>query len=160
MNSKYLVEDIDSRKELKNNLIDIVQKKEPMAIRDGKSFIIKCEYPSDLYKSEYRYLTKYISWNNADKKLPLPVNITTSVSVSCKIPSSLQIYLWKENEALLNYKTLKNIPYHENYIIRSGELYSFQVFAFDINIKPFFNFSSLDIKWNINRGEFGDLKDL
>ena len=114
-----------------------------------KNFYVKCAQYSE---NDEKYSFTFNSWNEQDHQLIRPINASTSLLVSCKIPRSLQIYLLKEDEPIYDYNSAK-LQSFGNIYVKNQESYYFQVVAFDILNSPFYNFSSLDVVWTITQLE-------
>ena len=131
------------------NLITIEAMKEKTGIK-RRSFYISCEVPNKIV-SDHSYKVRFISSNAGDKKLPDPVELEANMIVSCKTPYTLQIYLWKINEAPLDINTVGTRLSRE-VSIRNDQTHYFQTWVFDKNNNPFYNFSTLKITWEKDTG--------
>ena len=112
-----------------------------------RQYFTKCNLPRNV-DSLNNYAIRLFSWNEPDLKLLKPVNVSIVLSVSCKIPSKLQIYTFEPYEPHLNIYQAKILGF-EAVNLKNFAEHHFQVFAFDENLLPFYNFSSLEIKWRI-----------
>lgn len=86
-------------------------------------------------------------FNERSTSLPRPVMMKKAITVKCGHPSSIRIYKIGKNQSYLSPSSFKahgDIP--NNIIVDTS--YRLQAWAFDENLKPYFNFSSLDINWS------------
>lgn len=126
--------------------LHISQEKPSMGQKNQRNIVIQCK--SEVFMVDEKYNVTFIAWNTADNSLIKPVNATISIIVFCKKPTSLQIYLLKEDESIYNHNSVK--LYHDRHLhVRNNEVYYFQVWAFDRFNKPFYNFSSINVTWTI-----------
>lgn len=132
----------------KNNLQLFSEKTSTSLHKNHKNLLVKCS--GTQISSDESYHVKYNSWNAPDHQLIKPINASISISVSCKQPKALQIFLLKEDEPLFDHNTAR--LHHAGLIhVKNNEFYYFQVWAFDRLNTPFYNFSSLNITWTITK---------
>lgn len=126
--------------------LDISNEKSPIGQKNQRNIRIQCK--SETFIVDEKYNITFTAWNTADHSLIKPINATISIIVSCKKPTSLQIYLLEEDDSIYNHITAK--LFHDRHIhVRNNEVYYFQAWAFDRFNKPFYNFSSINVTWTI-----------
>ena len=141
----------------KSHLLQINNSPKNYAHKQRKSYQIGCGFPNG--KTDYKHLVKISTWNNPDRRLPRPLNISSNLTISCKIPRSAQIYLWRPHEAVHTVNTIKASGY-EFINLKNRHHHYFQLFAFDNEAKPFYNFSSLAVGWTLDRKEHASLSSM
>lgn len=151
VNEKFEVEDFFRNKKASKYFLSIINLSKYSGQKLRRHYYTKCDLDRDnTYNNELSYLIKVYSWNQPDVKLPKPVNVTLALKVSCKLPSKLQIFtydpyspnIYVYNSKILGLEAVNIKNYAEHF---------FQVFAFDENLTPFYNFSSLDMQWKITK---------
>lgn len=151
INEKYEVEDLIANKKISKYFLTITDLSHYSGQKLRRHYSTKCDLDKDnTYNKELSYMIKIYSWNEPDLKLPKPVNVTLNLKVSCKLPSKLQIYTYDPyapsisayNSKILGLEAVNIKNYAEHF---------FQVFAFDENLTPFYNFSSLEMAWRITK---------
>lgn len=115
--------------------------------KNRKNFLVFC---SKLHDFDHKFAVKFNSFNEPDHQLISPVNASITLAVSCKIPKSFQIFLLKEDEPFFEFNSAK-LQNFNNIHAKNMEAYEFQVWAFDVLNSPFYNFSSLEIKWTVTK---------
>lgn len=147
LNEKYEVEDQILGKATTNHFLTIINLSKPLGQKIKRHYYTKCNLPKDS-RTNQLYSIKLFSWNEPDTKLLKPVNVSLVLNVSCKIPSKLQIYTFEPYETPLNVYNAKILGF-EAVNLKNYADHFFQVFAYDENLVPFYNFSSLEINWKI-----------
>ena len=128
------------------------------SVKTRKSYSIRCGVPSGVGE-KYDYVVRITSQNQADTKLPDPVKLETVLRVSCKDPSSVEIYILKGETDKLDANTVSG-AISESFTIRNNADYYFQTWAFDELKRPFYNFSTLSTKWDLSPYNAGDIKPM
>jgi hypothetical protein len=127
--------------------------------KSKKAFRIECKAPKAGDKKEYFYSIIHSSFNEPDEKLPDPVKMFIETKVSCRNPSSIEIYIWKEGEKRLDVNNAQN-AISESFTIRNNQHHDFQTWVYDSFKRPFYNFSSLNIKWSLTPESAGTLEPM
>jgi len=147
INEIYEVEDKNTGYVTTNHFLtmNILSKHAGQKIK--RHYFTKCNLPrGGNLKNDLLYAIRLFSWNEPDTKLLKPVNISVILSVSCKIPSKLQIYTFEPYQPNINIYQSQILGF-EAVNLKNFADHHFQVFAYDENFLPFYNFSSLGIKW-------------
>lgn len=140
--------------------IDILKHSEIPTIKSRKSLLMECLRPRTAGdKGPYEYAVRLSLQNDADQKLPDPVRLETELSVSCRNPKSIEIYILKEGEKRLDVNTVQS-ALSETFTIRNNQYYDFQTWVFDENKRPFYNFSSLRVDWSLEPASAGTHKSV
>lgn len=121
------------------------------------SFEILCPGPPTEAEKSYPYTVNLTSQNAADYRLPDPVRVESNIKVACKVPSSIEIYIIAQDEKNLDTNRVHNLV-RESYTIRRNQYYNFQTWVFDEQNAPFYNFSSLAIRWDLDPASSGSLE--
>ena len=129
------------------------------SVKSRKSYSIRCGVPSGVEKKSYDYIVKITSQNQADTKLPDPVKLESVLRVSCKNPSSVEIYILKGETDKLDANTVSG-AISESFTIRNSIDYYFQTWAFDEFKRPFYNFSTLSTKWELTPYNAGEIRPM
>ena len=130
-------------------LINVETMREKTGIK-RRSFYISCQMPNRI-ENDYSYKVRYVSSNIGDKKLPDPVELEANIIISCSRPHSLQIYLWKIIDTPVDANTVGTRLSRE-ISLRNNQTHYFQTWVFDKNNNPFYNFSTLKVTWEKERG--------
>jgi len=84
------------------------------------------------------------------------LKLSHSIKIACKVPSSLNLLLIRGEEGIISSKKFRGTR-SDSLTLRNTRKHSFQVWAFDKNKQPFYNFDSLYMQWRISEDSFGTL---
>ena len=141
---------------LSNDQKEVLETKAIEGSKSKRNFLIQCKSILSADQKPANFNLKVAAWNDADQKLPTPVRLETEIRVSCRHPSSIEIYILREGENFLDVNTVQS-AIGETFTIRHNEPYEFQTWAFDENKRPFYNFSSVRIGWTLNPAKTGQI---
>jgi len=144
---------------LTESKVDILSPKALAFSKGKKLYSVTCRKPDTNEKKAYSYTLRITSGNDADYRLPSPVKLQSELRVSCKDPTSMEIYILREEDSRLDVNTVQR-AIGETFTIRNNEYYNFQTWVFDELKRPFYNFSSLKIDWELDPPSSGDLADV
>ena len=150
INEQYEVEDKTTGNIISNYFLTIRKLTKYYGQKINRHYYTSCNLPRGDPRNNHLYAIRLFSWNEADHKLLKPVNVSVIINVSCKIPSKLQIYTYNPYENPINVYDAKILGLEAVNLKNYADHY-FQVFAYDNNLTPFYNFSSLLFTWKIKQ---------
>ncbi|EGR28647.1 nucleoporin 210, putative, partial [Ichthyophthirius multifiliis] len=110
---------------------------------------------------ENMFISRIFVQNQADEKLPRPLEMENNLRIWCNVPHSLYIYPLQDLiEGKFNEWENAKTSKFQNYYLRQNMKHFFHINVFDSRNLPFYVFSSLKIEWSLSTMACGDITEL